>query len=936
MKRTTAILGILLIAIAVGIFPVSPARAAETQKAAWLSAQVPHVTKTADLPNNTAPYSGGTDCVNFCDIQTPIGVYNNGLFDDGVHGKGRLWWKNLYPSGNSNLTIYSAEDGYGYVYTSLGPSDLTVRRTQDGTAYTIDKQPSGVFVGENSKSPVRIGFSYLAFSNNGQWMVTTIPDGAGASHITLFNTTTYLGKAIGYFVSDSRYNSGNTTRGDANFAVSDDGRYVASGFTQQSTKGNDYAMRVYDTTTCVDQSGVAVSKRTYCSYKNIWTGELDGKTMVGPGIKEQIMGNPERPLNIRFKDDETITFSAVHDYVSNANYKASTYEATFKKPAEPEPEKMRLLAMGDSYISGEGAEHALGNNSLSHYITGTNTSNNKCHQSDLSYPYLIGAIYAEEYRSVACSGAKTGDILSVNQDEYQGQTKDGIEWSMRGGKEEILSSYIPGYALQIKFINTNKPNTILLSIGGNDIGFADIVQRCVLSITGNSCYNKRSERLSLLKTIYGKHQELTATYRKILGESPSGTKLYVIGYPQVLNPAGNCGTNVHFDDQERRFAALLIDRLNATLKNAAASAGAIYVDTANALTGHRLCDADDDGVNGLTAGDDKTMPVPVFIGFIPVIVHFGIGNESYHPTTLGHQLLAAAIDNGTDHFTKKAAPPTGVGQLIASADDSFVMMGDIDEAEARKIVFEKIINDSAQTNGQPLQILTDANDNVAPGAPYTVVVHSKEVILAIGTADQNGIINTSISLPNIDPGIHSLHIYTTAAEGELLDITQDIFITASADDYDGDGIKNADDLLPYINDIGKMVIPKREDETQSDEGSGSQAPASNESSADNDTPKSQELIILPTLTKNNPAESPGTQWVNVITSNSEKEEVLGVVDTKSAGSTSTKHEDIATGDGEDKRLNRLQNWLVVALSLMGICGIIIWVSKRSKINSDRM
>lgn len=58
-------------------------------------------------------------------------------------------------------------------------------------------------------------------------------------------------------------------------------------------------------------------------------------------------------------------------------------------------------------------------------------------------------------------------------------------------------------------------------------------------------------------------------------------------------------------------------------------------------------------MNGLTAGDDRTIPLPVYLGGIFFMLRPGLGNESYHPTALGHQLLAAAVANGTEDFTKK-------------------------------------------------------------------------------------------------------------------------------------------------------------------------------------------------------------------------------------------------------------------------------------------
>lgn len=457
-------------------------------------------------------------------------------------------------------------------------------------------------------------------------------------------------------------------------------------------------------------------------------------------------------------------------------------------------EPIHLLALGDSYISGEGE--------LS-YLSGTDTSNNKCHLSALSYPYLLGAKYATEYHSVACSGAVMGNIFSPNVDFPNQLVNRKSQTAYKQNEVDIIiDSHIVGTIEQHKFIVEDKPNVILLSIGGNDIGFSKIIKRCVLSFAGNPCYVRASERKGLLTMIYSKHDELVDTYRKILKESAPDTRLYVIGYPQVVNPTGNCGVNVHFDDQERQFAVQLIDRLNAALKNAAESAGVVFVDTSKALTGHRLCDFHDDGVNGLTDGDDN-LSIGITLGGDRHTL--GFGNESYHPTALGHRLLSQEIDEQTNHLTKDSLIATGRGQLTFHNDDPFITSASVhDSATVGRSVFEEIVDSFLVSIKQSLVVTVGA----APGSSYQIVMHSDEVELGSGVVPNDGKIQKAITVPNMEPGIHTIHIYTTNQNGEKVDINQDVYVVASDDDYDGDGIKNEDDVLPLINETGKTIVPR--------------------------------------------------------------------------------------------------------------------------------
>ncbi len=890
----------------------------------WLSDQVPSVIKTEDLASGVVPRSTPTDCEmlqkpglveEHCVVRTPLGVYYNGTFDDGTHGILRSNFIFL-PPGNSGM--YFVTSGYSVGgYRTLSRSSLDWRSGK----YTYSVPWDFKLLASNG-APASVAVDTLAFSSNGKYLVALAIAGTGDG-IMVFDTETMKGKLIASLNGATIYDQ--TTPGAANLAVSDDGRFVASGYSEKPATGLEKGLRVYDTTTCTDQLLIASAKRNSCEYKNIWTGKMRG-VQYSAGIKDQLAGNPERPLNLRFKGGQTITFSAIHDYASATDFKASAYEATIKPWVEP----IRLLAMGDSYISGEGGFS---------YVDGTDTGNNKCHQSALSYPYLLGTQYATEYSSAACSGAVMRNIVDS---DYLNQLIDPLaqnEYDI----DKVVSTREVGVIRQLEYISKLKPNAILLSIGGNDIGFSDIVKRCVLSIAGNPCYNKKSERLSLLKTIYGKHEELVATYSKILSESPGGTKLYVVGYPEVINAAGNCGANVHFDDQERLFAVGLIAHLNATVKNAAESAGAIYVDTTRALDGHRLCDENDNGVNGLTVGDDTTALLPVKIGGFIFHIRLGFGNESYHPTTVGHRLLADSIANVTKSLTEEAKEPTNANRLAIDSKDSFVTMGNPDEAEARKIIFDTIIDNAAQTKEQPLKILSSGNGAIAPNAPYEVVIHSQELTLARGFADESGVVSAHIGIPDIAPGVHSLHIYTLDTEGEPIDIAQDILIAASADDYDGDGIKNIEDTLPLVNETEVIIAPE-EPETPQGPGSVEEEPQKQVEPIEpiaGTAQKAQGITNVGVVQVSSAPpvfaatlETQTAQTSEISTSQPPAENsssvVLGAIDSSPMAFAGEKHSGVVR-TGQDSNTSKWRQYLSIGLTV-GICGCVVLLIKRRKHN----
>jgi len=907
MKKYIAAIGATVILVGT-LLPVYFAAAAASDST-WISGVNPIVIKTGDLPNNQVPFSAGRDCGNICYGEVSAGQYLNNTFNDGKNGWGTLLWYYLFPSPSSKVTFATTDMTKFRIYTDILESDVSYTPTYNyGKQYTLRRAPEGKFISERTgQEMTNVGVTDAAFSNNGKWMVMHVTDPySSQGSLAIFDTTTFRGKVIGPNSVGTYYwgNGGNNTPGAGNLAVSDDGRYVADSFTQQTPSiGNkEYGVRIYDTTTCTDQYGIS-GTRANCIYKNAWSGKVNGTVQNSGGIAEQLGGSPERPLNVRFKDNETITFSTIHDYVSSTNFKASTYEASLLKKPDP----IKLLAMGDSYISGEGAYS---------YREGTDTSNNKCHQSTVSYPYLLGASFASDYHSVACSGAV---IANITEPDYPNQLKDPVAQNSYDNIQinEIMQSGKVGMIEQLKYVANLKPNAILLSIGGNDIGFADVVKRCVLSFAWDPCYHKQSERKSLLLTIYSKFKMLKTTYAKILSEAPQGARLYVMGYPQVVNPTGNCGVNVHLDDSERQFASLLIDRLNETVQMAAESSGAVYVDVSDTLVGHRLCDTHDDGVNGLTSGDDK-LSIGIFLG--TKSHSFGLGNESYHPTALGHQLISNVVAQKTENLRKQSVGAANILLPKITDDDAFITTGAVDDAKARKIERQDVVNTNVVTAGQSVKLDIDTNEaNLRAGSTYQVVFHSEEVSVASGVVSRPDRLQLDIVVPKLSPGIHSVHIYGTDVDGEGVDITEDIYIVASNNDFDGDGIKNDEDSMLFINETGKVIIENTNSDVSSDK-----------PQTKDDQTKMQNLENLQTNITTTPKSADTDKVVTTITSieNGQTSDIPPVV----LGASDFRALPDGVNGGDSKRQVKEHRGKTGLYITLGVAGVIVigWIYKRSK------
>lgn len=116
-------------------------------------------------------------------------------------------------------------------------------------------------------------------------------------------------------------------------------------------------------------------------------------------------------------------------------------------------------ALGDSYSAGE-----MG--IIGAYEPGTDTAANHCHRSTNAYgPILNRANNLGTLRFVACSGAVTADMFndnhSGNMDPSSGTTE----------------------AAQLTALDAST-KTVTLTIGGNDVGFTDIITECVIGRFG--------------------------------------------------------------------------------------------------------------------------------------------------------------------------------------------------------------------------------------------------------------------------------------------------------------------------------------------------------------------------------------------------------------------------------------------------------------------
>lgn len=221
------------------------------------------------------------------------------------------------------------------------------------------------------------------------------------------------------------------------------------------------------------------------------------------------------------------------------------------------------VALGDSYSSGVGTGD--------YYSDGTS-----CDRSPEGYPALWAAAHGtSSFTLAACSGAKTGDVLS-------GQL---------GG----LSS---------------ATTLVTITIGGNDAGFSTVMEDCILD-SDSGCVSEVNSAENYIKTTLP--GLLDNVYSSIRSHAPNAS-VVVLGYPRFYQVPGSC--IVGLSDTKRTAINGGADQLDTTISGEVAKySGFHFADVRSAFSAHEICSS---GTSWLHSVDWTDI------------------TESYHPTSAGY------------------------------------------------------------------------------------------------------------------------------------------------------------------------------------------------------------------------------------------------------------------------------------------------------------
>lgn len=322
------------------------------------------------------------------------------------------------------------------------------------------------------------------------------------------------------------------------------------------------------------------------------------------------------------------------------------FDAVAFQPLAAKPGNI-MVSLGDSYSSGEGSSAFDGHDFF--YETDNNgndeAARNACHRSKIAWSRLatlkdssttIGQRSdawspSVEHALIACSGARVQNVLPLAR---AGSVQPADAWGNKGrGQYRETSQLDRGFVDQ-------DTTLVTLSIGGNDVRFADVLAVCILD--NEDCQKQKlpgsavTAEVEVPSLIQGKGATSIRTALDQVRAQAPAAKIVLMGYPRIFAANDSCWL---VNSRESTWLASMSDLLNDQMKAVASSANSAYggtwvsfADPRQDFATHSVCSSSP-GIRGLLLNQtpgDKTSDVR--------------SNQSFHPDPAGQQYYANALN----------------------------------------------------------------------------------------------------------------------------------------------------------------------------------------------------------------------------------------------------------------------------------------------------
>jgi hypothetical protein len=314
-----------------------------------------------------------------------------------------------------------------------------------------------------------------------------------------------------------------------------------------------------------------------------------------------------------------------------------------------------VVSMGDSYISGEagrwqgnsdtvsgsrsGTDRAYVNGGYDPTVVYGSTYSSGCDRSDTAEVDSATGLPATRF-NIACSGATTANVLR----------------SVDGGQSYKGEAPQADQLAQIAAGNTVR--TVVLSVGGNDLGFSSVITACVedYEVWYSYCNGTQQQKISAAlpgamasvgKAIDSIDAAMAAdgyaagSYRVILQSYPSPIPRSAENrYPESGWSRTNSGGCPFWNGDSDWARDTLIPEISSALRTEAHAKGVQFLDLQDAFQGHEVCAA-----SAQLATSSKP-PSPVtseWARFLTTGATQGTMQESFHPNAYGQRALGHCL-----------------------------------------------------------------------------------------------------------------------------------------------------------------------------------------------------------------------------------------------------------------------------------------------------
>ncbi|GAA1939025.1 GDSL-type esterase/lipase family protein [Kitasatospora viridis] len=333
------------------------------------------------------------------------------------------------------------------------------------------------------------------------------------------------------------------------------------------------------------------------------------------------------------------------------------------------------VSMGDSYISGEAGRWAGNSDTFTGSRNGTDraytghgydasqvygaTAQNGCDRSDSAE--VLSAFGSGRAVNIACSGATTENVF---------RAADGGQ-SLKG--EAPQADQLAAIAAH------RRVGTVVLSIGGNDLGFVHDITQCVLDYEASAGDCRDSQQDAVDSQIdgamdnVGKSIDEIRAVMKADGYASSAYRIVLQSYPSPFprssedrysqkgwNRTTKGGCPASNDDLDWARDQL-VPQVAQRLSDVAADRGVQFLDVQDLLQGHEVCSTSDQLA---TSSQPPSAETSEWARFLTLGLTQGSKQESFHPNyygqlALGRCLSLVAAEPADQSFSCQNTPGEG-------------------------------------------------------------------------------------------------------------------------------------------------------------------------------------------------------------------------------------------------------------------------------------